>query len=202
MITQLQLTHSLAPYTGKVLANAGLILKARLYSPTELFTELELKASSLQLVIRDNNEDGYASLVIPVSPSYMDEITARVSGNLELQICNLSVDGSVHIAQTLDYKLDDFRFDSGANKSSYTLVIKDDFSAPTKASVLITQYVSKQKQAYSGSSDVYVFSVNPITYREYSIGASFSDGITAGIITNISLRMTVKNLELLIEVEE
>ena len=198
----LQLNHNLLGSGGLESKVTGLKVTAKIYSPTLLFTELELKVSSVTIISREQGTDGYISLTIPTSRNDIEEITDRIDGNVLLTISSLNFLGDSYAIQAFDYAVDDFRYDLGANSGTYTLILRGDFSTPVKQAVNITNYSNRKKLTdQSATVQRYVYTVNPNDYRYYSIKAAFTDGDIVGVISEINLKISSGSNNLTIEVE-
>jgi len=156
MIAQLQLNHSLSAYNGIALQDLNLGVEVRLYSPIAAFEEIYLKASSVRIVARSAGEQGYINISIPTSVIDAEGITSRAAGNIELKLFSRASDGVDYTVQIFDASISDFRSDIALGGATYTLVLRDDFSTPVKSAIVITDYVSKKKMAYTGALEYYI----------------------------------------------
>jgi len=200
MINLIQLTHTVTPYTGSSIYGLGIKLYARVYSSTQAFTDLILKVSKAKIVSREVGVEGYINLSIPTSFLDSEELLVRADGRIEIKIVNVSIDGIETTVQIFDADIDDFRFDISPDKATYTLVLRSDFSSPVKGAVIQNNFISKIKLAYTGVEERYVYSVDPVDYRRYSIGASFAEGLLSGVIDEIDFTLVPRKMILTIGV--
>ena len=199
----LSLNHTLVGYSVSALSVVTLRATLTLYSPTLLFTPLTLKTSSISLTAKSKGRDGYVIVVVPIDVAEIAAITDRVTGNARLVLNSVTSDGTEYSTKIIDQSISDFRYDSGANKSSASIVLRGDYSTPIRESITQTGYISKKKLANTlVEINTYVYRVNPNDYRLYSIDAPFTDGIVTGVVSAIALNMLVAEQVLTIEVEE
>lgn len=196
---KLQLNHSLTGFNA-VGEDLGLKVSAKLYSITSDFEPLTLKASNVVIAIRPSGENGYINLSIPTSVESSEEITDRIEGNIEVKVLNIIAGGAEYIAQIFDEKIDDFRFDLGSRSSTFSFVLRADFSTPVKKDITLTSYISKRKLSYDGAISRYIYSVNPVDFRYFSVGATLTEGDLVGLISEISLQLNNSSIELLVEI--
>ena len=196
-----QLNHQLSPYQLNANPIIGMIIRARIYDPNEVLTDLHIKLSVARLNILGFRNDGRVNLTIPTSDVDAQAITDRIEGRIEVKVFYLLADGSEIAIYIIDGTVSDFRFDIGAMQSTYTIVMRADFSTPVKADVLVTRYISKRRLLSDIGGDVYVYSIDFFDFRKLSIGANFQEDTVIGVISEITLTLAFKRFELLVEVE-
>jgi len=198
----LSFTHSTTGISGAISEVTAISAVAKIYSPTQLFEELELKISALTVVSREAGVDGYISLTIPTSRLDIEEITTRIEGNVLLTINNINLLGDAYAIQSFDYAIDDFRYDLGAANATYTIILRGDFSTPPKQAITLINFSSKKKLTDQNAAvQRYIYMVNPNNYRFYSVGAAFTEGNISGVVTETTISTNGKSNNLTLEVE-